>query len=60
VFCKEAGFRDVIMEGDALNVVKEINSNLPYLFRLGHFVEAIKRELDFFQSILFVYAPREC
>jgi len=59
VFCKEAGFRDVIMEGDALNVVKEINSNPPYLSRLRHFVEAIKRELDFFQSILFVYAPRE-
>jgi hypothetical protein len=59
VFCKEAGFRDVIMEGDALNVVKEINSNPPYLSRLGHFVEAIKRELHFFQSIHFVYAPRE-
>jgi hypothetical protein len=53
VFCKEAGFRDVIMEGDALNVVKEINSNPPYLSRLGHFVEAIKREFDFFPVYSF-------
>jgi hypothetical protein len=47
------------MEGDSLKVVKEINSHPPYLSRLGHFVEAIKRKFDFFQSILFVHASRD-
>jgi len=42
IFCKDVGFRDVIMEGDALNVVKEINSAPPYLSRLGHFYSCVQ------------------
>jgi hypothetical protein len=40
VFCKEVGFLVVILEGDALKIVKEINSDPPFLSRTGHFVEA--------------------
>jgi hypothetical protein len=41
MFCREAGFWDFIKEGDALKVAKEINSNPPYLSRLGNFVEGV-------------------
>jgi hypothetical protein len=59
IFCKDVGLRDVIMEGDALNVVKEINSAPPYLSRLGHFVEAIKKEFDSFNSIFFIHVSKD-
>jgi hypothetical protein len=41
IFCKEVGFFDVIFEGDALQVVKEIQSTPPYTSRFGHFVGSI-------------------
>jgi ribonuclease HI len=45
IFSKEVGFFDVIFEGDALQVVQEIQSTSPHACNFGHFVESIKQEL---------------
>jgi hypothetical protein len=59
LFSKDIGFFDVIFEGDALQVVREINSDPPYASHIGHFVESIKHELVLFRSSCVGYAPRE-
>ncbi|XP_062166249.1 uncharacterized protein LOC133872693 [Alnus glutinosa] len=59
-FSKEMGFLDVIFEGDAVQVVKEINSVPPYVSRVGHFLENIHLEKGYFRSVRFSYTPREC
>lgn len=62
LFCKEVGFFDIILEGDALQIVLEIkliNSGLPFLSRFGHFIDSINRELSSFRSTKFVHVPRE-
>ncbi len=38
IFSKEVGFFDVIFEGDALQVVREIQSASPHACSFGHFV----------------------
>jgi hypothetical protein len=43
-FSKEVGFLDVVFEGDAAQVVKEINFVPPYVSRVGHFLENIHLE----------------
>jgi ribonuclease HI len=58
-FCKEAGFFDVIMEGDAAQVRKAINSGPPFLSKFGHFVESIHNEKRCFRSMSFSFTPRE-
>jgi hypothetical protein len=40
LYCKEVGFLDMIFEGDALQVVREMNSKPPYASRIGHYVES--------------------
>lgn len=57
-FSLEVGFFDVIFEGDALNVIREVNSSPPYLFRSGHFIEGIKQEVLHLRSRSFVHVPR--
>jgi hypothetical protein len=59
LFCKEAGFFDIILEGDALQIVLEINSGSPSLSRFGHFIDSINRELSSFRYAKFVHVPRE-
>jgi hypothetical protein len=39
---KEVGFFDVILERDALHIVKEANSDPPHHPRIGHFIESIQ------------------
>jgi ribonuclease HI len=43
-FAKETGFLDAIFEGDAAQVIEEINSNPPYLSRADHILESIHVE----------------
>lgn len=57
-FCLEVGLFNVIFEGDALNVIREVNSNPPFLSRSGHFVEGIKQEVHHLRSFAFVHVPR--
>jgi hypothetical protein len=58
-FSKEVGFFDVIFEGDAAQVVSEINSDPHFLSRIGHFTESIHMDKIGFRSISFVFAPRD-
>jgi hypothetical protein len=57
-FSKEVGFFEVIFEGDALNVIKEVNSNPPFLSSVGHLVEGIRNEVGFFRTYSFVHVAR--
>jgi hypothetical protein len=57
-FSKKVSFFEVIFEGDALNVIKEVNSNPPFLSIVGHLVEGIRNELGFFRTYYFVYVAR--
>jgi ribonuclease HI len=59
LFSKEVGFVDVLFEGDALQVVREIQSDPPHASRIGHFVESIQHEMVGFRSSCVVHAPRE-
>jgi hypothetical protein len=60
LFSREVGFFDVVFEGDALQVVRDINSAPPYSSRIGHFIESINQELGCFRSSSVVFVPREC
>jgi ribonuclease HI len=59
-FCKEVGFFEVILEGDAAQVVNGIISPLPHLAKSGHLTESIIQELQGFKSAIFVHVKREC
>jgi len=59
LFCKEVGFFDIILEGDALQIVLEINSGSLSLSCFGHFIDSINCELSYFRSAKFVHIPRE-
>jgi ribonuclease HI len=59
-FCQEAGFFDVLFEGDAALVVKEINSAPSFLSKVGHFIESIHVDLVNFKVEKFSFIPREC
>jgi hypothetical protein len=43
-FAKEAGFLVASFEGDAAQVIEEINLDPPYLSRAGHILESIHVE----------------
>jgi hypothetical protein len=53
------GFLDIIMEGNALQIVKEVNSDAPCLSNYGHFVEEVKSGLSSLRSYSFVHVKRE-
>ncbi|XP_062170937.1 uncharacterized protein LOC133876697 [Alnus glutinosa] len=60
LFSKEAvGFFDIILEGDALQIVKKVNSNSSSMHSSGHFIEGIKEELGTFRSFSVVHVRRE-
>jgi hypothetical protein len=54
-FRKKVGFFGVIFEGDALNVIKEVNSNPSFISSVGHLVEDIGNEVGFFRTYSFVH-----
>jgi len=58
-FCREVGFFDVILEGDAKQVLQTINSNPHFLSKFGHFIESIHHEKRNFRSVDFSFIPRE-
>lgn len=58
LFCKEIGLFDIVAEGDALQVVKEINLATSNLSRYGHFIDGIKTELSSLRSYNVVYVRR--
>jgi hypothetical protein len=50
---------DIILEGNAIQVVKEINSDSQPLNRFGHFIEGIRSALSSLRSFHVVYVRRE-
>jgi hypothetical protein len=54
------GFWDVIFEGDALQVVKELKIVSPCFSKIGHFIESIQLVLQNFCSASFQAVPRAC
>jgi ribonuclease HI len=59
IFCKEVEFFDIILEGDALQIVTEVKSNISSKHGSGHFIEAIQVELGTFRSSSIVHIRRE-
>jgi ribonuclease HI len=59
-FSKEVGFMDVMFEGDAVQVVKEIQFEHSSFSRLGHLLECIQSEMQSFRMVNFYYIPRGC
>jgi len=57
--CKDVGFFDVVFEGDAAQVIAEINSNSSHLSVSGHFVESIGNEIKHLRTIIFIHTHRE-
>ena len=53
IWCQEQNFQDVIFEGDALQVVKEVNSNRHCSSYYGHLVEDVKHGLRRLKSAKF-------
>jgi len=60
IFSKEAGFIEVIFEGDAAQVVKEIMTRHPSFAKIGHFTESIHQEMGNFYYANFQAILREC
>jgi hypothetical protein len=58
-FNMEMGFLDVILEGDALQIVKKINFDAPCFNIFGHFVKDIQSGLGSLRSYSFVHVKRE-
>jgi hypothetical protein len=54
-FIKEVGLVDAIFEGDVTQIILEINSGLPHLSRLCHFLESIYMEKQFLRSCTFSF-----
>jgi hypothetical protein len=47
------------MEGDALQIVKEVNSDAPYFASYGHFMEDIRSNLGSLRSFNVVHVKME-
>jgi hypothetical protein len=60
IFSKEAGFMEVIFEGDAAQGAKEIMTRQPSLAKNGHFIESIHQEMGNFCYAVFQATLREC
>lgn len=57
-FSKEAGFFEVIFEGDAAQVVADINMVSLNLSKTGHLTESIQQQMRWFRAARFVHVHR--
>jgi ribonuclease HI len=58
-FCRDVGFFDVMLEGDAAQVIAEIKSDSPLFSMSGLFVESIGNEIKHLWSAIFLHTSRE-
>jgi ribonuclease HI len=58
IFCQELNYRNVIFEGDALQVVREVNSDRMCSNHYGHLVEDVKLGLRQLNSAKFTHVRR--
>jgi ribonuclease HI len=59
LFSKVAGFMEVILEGDANQVVEDVNSASLNLNAAGHFVDEIKEEILGLRHASVIHVGRE-
>jgi ribonuclease HI len=59
LFCKNAGFFTVLLEGDAKQMVNEVNNSFLNLSTAGHFIEGIILEMQWLKYESMVYVGRE-
>ncbi|XP_062147743.1 uncharacterized protein LOC133856702 [Alnus glutinosa] len=59
LFCKAASFMEVILKGDAKQVVEDVNSASLNLNAAGHFVDGIKKEILGLRHASVVHVGRE-
>jgi ribonuclease HI len=59
VFCKEAGFYEIILEGDAKQVVDDVKSRTTNHDAVGHFVEGIITEMQGLWEVSIFHVGRE-
>jgi ribonuclease HI len=59
LFCSEMGYSKAWFEGDALQVVNEVNSPLPCDSMHGHLIQAIKEGLQGLNQTSFTHTKRE-
>jgi hypothetical protein len=52
------GFRQIIFEGDAQTIVKEVNSESPCTSLHGQFVEGIQSKMKALEEVQFNYVKR--
>ncbi len=50
---------DIILEGDALQIVIKVNSKIPQMSKFSHFMEGIKQGLGSFRSSCVVHVMRD-
>jgi ribonuclease HI len=58
-FCKDMGFSKIICEGDSLQVVKAICDPSSTFVKIGHFVDAIRKDASDFTSCSWAHCCRE-
>jgi hypothetical protein len=56
---KESSLLNLIPKGDALPVVNEINSDYPYLSKIGHCTDGIKSTLNSFRHYNVFHVKNE-
>jgi ribonuclease HI len=56
---KESGLLDIILEGDALQVVNEINLAIHFFSKIGHFTDDIRSVLHSLRSFRIIHVKRE-
>jgi ribonuclease HI len=59
LFCKELGLDNVIIEGDAMGVIKAIDIAGPTCSCFGHFIEGIHLAMRGLESVKFAHALRK-
>jgi hypothetical protein len=59
LFSKSFGFLEVVFEGDASQVISDINSPPPHFSKAGQFTESVLSKSKSLRFVSFVHAPRE-
>ncbi|OMO56999.1 hypothetical protein COLO4_35519 [Corchorus olitorius] len=58
-WAKDMGFQDVALEGDALTIIRKLNSSSPDLSPIGPYIEEIQSYCSLFRSCIFAHVKRD-
>ncbi|OMO89542.1 hypothetical protein COLO4_19706 [Corchorus olitorius] len=58
-WAREMGFRRIVMEGDALTVIKKINENTTDFSPIGAYIADLKTSRCWFETCSFVHVGRQ-